>query len=173
MSGRTRWMISATVRACASLGVDRSRSSAPTVERLRLALNVAIRIVWPAGSAAAAGRTPAAARISSVATARTAVSEVELHGRDVRARRAKRVERQWVRRSAGARADVAEVLLVQEVRHIELQFAALHTLVFEAVGEIEVDDRVARSHLVVEIGAEAVADLLRLQTGVETVGDVE
>ena len=41
MSGRVRWMISATLAACGSSGVDRASSSSPSAVRLSEALNVA------------------------------------------------------------------------------------------------------------------------------------
>jgi hypothetical protein len=48
-SGRMRWMISATVAACAFAGVDRSVMSCPALLRFSDALKVANRTVarWP------------------------------------------------------------------------------------------------------------------------------
>ena len=69
-SGLIRWMISATVAACALLGVERSVMSWPATLRFSEALNVANRTVLPGGEgdATAGGETvPAAVPAAAIA----------------------------------------------------------------------------------------------------------
>src|SRR5690348_3946374 len=122
-----------------------------------------MRIRLDGRSAAAAGRLPAAARIRMTRTLRTSRwrSEVEADRRDEGARRADREEAH--RRSARARADVAEVFFIEQVGAVELQLRTLEARQLEAVVQIDVDHRVARRDFVVEVGGEAVSHLLRLE----------
>src|SRR4051812_35886128 len=78
-------MISATLRACVSPAVDRSRRSCPSAGRLRLQLKVAMRIVAARAGAgnAAAGIKPAATSINEAARMRA--SEVVLQRQQHRA----------------------------------------------------------------------------------------
>src|SRR3982751_4354913 len=142
MSGRTRCTISATARARALSPVARSRRSLPSVSRLRLLLKVAMR-TSPAGrSAAVAGKLPATATIDSARTRRTSTrrSEVEAQRSDRGARRADGIERH--RAATGAGADVAEVFLVEQVRHVELELHALELRNLESIGQVEIDHRI-------------------------------
>src|SRR6187397_3147930 len=120
-------MISATARACALSGVERSWRNAPRLARFRLQLKVAMRMRPGGRSAAAAGRVPAAARIRSARTLRTPRapgSEVEAQRRHHGARRTDGEEAHRVR-AAEARADVAEILFVEQVGHVELELRPL------------------------------------------------
>src|SRR5512144_93343 len=140
MSGRTRWMISATARAWALSGVARSRRSAPRLARFRLQLKVAMR-TSPAGwSAAAVDMMPTAAIRAARNAPRMAAlcSEFQIERKRRGARRSDREETDaaglhdarrihaWRGRSGdgvdalrvgtGARADRPEVFLIQQVR---------------------------------------------------------
>src|SRR6187551_2438863 len=161
MSGRTRWMISATARAWALSGEERSRCSSPGEARFRLELKVAMRMGFaPAAQKAAAGIKPAANRISNTRRPRMRpASELEPHRSHDGARGADGIE---THRGAHtrARADVAEVVLVEQVGDVELHFGALHALEREAVGQVEVEHLVARRDLGVEVGAVTVIHLL-------------
>src|SRR5436190_1433972 len=170
MSGRTRWMISATARACGSSAVDSVRNSAPAPGRLRLQLKVAMRTV-PLGLAGRAAGARPAARISNARVRRTPRSEVELERAHHGARRTDREEAH--RRSARARADVAEVLLVKQVGDVELHAAAFDALEVEGVADVEIEHGVAGRDLVVEVGGEAIVDLLALQADVQVGRDLE
>src|SRR5688572_6476917 len=178
MSGCTRWMISATARAWGSSGVERSRSSAPGVARLRLALKVAMRTgaveAASGGAGVAAGTEPAASRVSNTRRPRMRriVSEVEPHRSHEGARRTDGVEADRGA-YARARADVAVIFLVEQVGDIELDLGSLDTLEREAVGQVEIKHRVARRDFGVEIGAEAVVHLLALQADLEIGGYID
>src|SRR5688572_21481958 len=139
MSGRTRWMISATARAWALSGDARSRRSSPGPARLRLQLKVAMRIGPLGRSAAAVGRLPTAAIRTAKTAPRTLArsSEVQLERKRRGARRADREEAEAARLhgarrvharrgrtrdcvdalrvGAGARADRAVILFVGDV----------------------------------------------------------
>ena len=72
-----------------------------------------------------------------------------------------------------ARADVAEVLFVEQVGHVELELGRLEARQLEAPVQIEIDHGVARRDFVIEVGGEAIADLLGLQAEVQVVGHLE
>src|SRR5882672_3759908 len=173
MSGRVRWMISATARAWALTGVERSRRRAPSEARLRLQLKVAMRIRPDGRSAAAAGKVPTAARMSNARTLRTSARrlEVEANRRRHRARCADGEEAD--RGAARARADGAEVLFVEQVGHVQLQLGALEARQLEAVVQVDIDHGVTRRNFVIEVGGEPVVHLLRLDAGMEVFCDVD
>ena len=90
-SGRTRWMISATVAAWALSGVDRSEMSCPAKLRLSEALNVANRIAagGPPEAGAAAivlDDTAVAPPIVSSAASSNRAERRDLHGANPLAR---------------------------------------------------------------------------------------
>src|SRR5688572_28919723 len=173
MSGRTIWMIVATARTWGSSGVASDLRSPPSESRLRLALKVAMR-TRPGESAAAAGRTPAAAISIRTAMRRTRSrgSEVESDRTHHRARRADRIETD---RSAetGAGADVAEVLLVEQVDHVELQFRRLDAGESQRVPRVEIEHRVTGRDFGVEVRAVTIVHLLGLQADAHVVGDLD